>query len=69
MKYIQHFLGALVVILSIGFAGLILTTELFPMESWRKTVLVSVLVLYAIYRGYRVYTGIKKQLKEDHHAR
>jgi hypothetical protein len=65
MQYIQHFLGALVVVLCLGFAGLLLTTDLFPMETWRRNILVSVFILYAAYRGFRVYSGLKKQQNES----
>jgi len=64
MQYIQHFLGLLVVILCLGFASLLLTTELFPMETWRRNILVGVFIFYATYRGLRVYNGFKKQLKD-----
>jgi hypothetical protein len=65
MQYIQHFLGALVVVLCLGFAGLLITTDLFPMEIWRRNILVSVFILYATYRGFRVYSGFKKQQNES----
>ena len=65
MQYIQHFLGVLVVVLCLGFAGLLLTTDLFPMETWRRNILVSVFILYAAYRGFRVYSGFKKQQNES----
>jgi uncharacterized membrane protein len=68
MQYIQHFLGILVVVLCIGFATLLLTTELFPMETWRKNILVAVFILYALYRGLRVYNGFKKQLNDGQDA-
>jgi hypothetical protein len=67
MQYIQHFLGALVVVLCLGFAGLLITTDLFPMEIWRRNILVAVFIFYAAYRGFRVYSGFKKQQKEGKH--
>ncbi|MFM8597183.1 MAG: hypothetical protein ACKOBN_08870 [Flavobacteriales bacterium] len=63
MQYIQHFLGFLVVVLCLGFAGLLVTSDLFPMEAWRRNILVGVFIGYAAYRGFRVYNGIKKQYK------
>lgn len=67
MKYIQHFLGILVVVLSLGFAYLIWNTDLFPMENWRKNVLLTVLLCYSAYRTYRIYDGIKKEKNKSNH--
>ena len=59
MKYIQLSLGLLVVILCIAFAIVLLTTDVFSMESWRKNTLVVVFISYGVFRGWRVYNGFK----------
>jgi hypothetical protein len=59
MKYIQLSLGILVVVLCIMFAIVLLLTDLFPMESWRKTTLVLVFLSYGVFRGWRVYNAFK----------
>jgi hypothetical protein len=38
------------------------------METWRKNILVAVFILYALYRGLRVYNGFKKQLNDGQDA-
>jgi hypothetical protein len=59
MKYIQLSLGILVVVLCIVFAIVLLFTDLFPMESWRKNTLVMVFVSYGVFRGWRVFNSFK----------
>jgi len=59
MKYIQLSLGFLVVVLCIVFAIVLLFTDLFPMESWRKNTLVVVFISYGAFRGWRVYNAFK----------
>ena len=59
MKYIQLSLGILVVVLCIVFAIVLLFTDLFPMESWRKNTLVVVFISYGAFRGWRVYNAFK----------
>jgi len=59
MKYIQHFLGILVVVLCIGFAITLLATDLIEMEAWRKKLMVVVFLCYGLFRAFRIYKGIK----------
>jgi len=59
MKYVQLSLGLIVVILCMAFAIVLLTTELFAMESWRKNTLVVVFIGYGVFRGWRVYNSFK----------
>jgi hypothetical protein len=59
MKYIQHFLGILVVVLCFGFAFILLTTELIEMDNWRKQLMVVVFLCYGLFRALRIYKGIK----------
>ncbi|MCF8201891.1 MAG: hypothetical protein K9J18_02285 [Crocinitomicaceae bacterium] len=59
MKYIQHFLGILVVVLCFGFAIVLLSTELIEMEPWRKQVMIAVFMSYGLFRAWRVYKGFK----------
>ena len=59
MKYVQLSLGLLVVVLCLGFAIVLLTTDLIAMESWRKNVLVAVFIGYGTFRGWRVYNSFK----------
>ncbi|MEN9700083.1 MAG: hypothetical protein RLZZ301_1281 [Bacteroidota bacterium] len=64
MNQLSPILGAFVVISALIFAGFIGFTDVFPMESWRKQILVSVLIAYGIYRGYRVYLQFKHHQKK-----
>ncbi|MEY5001396.1 MAG: hypothetical protein RLZZ211_1432 [Bacteroidota bacterium] len=59
MKYIQHFLGLLVVVLCFGFAIVLLTTDLIEMEAWRKQLMVVVFMCYGLFRAFRIYKGFK----------
>jgi len=59
MKYIQHFLGILVVVLCFGFAIVLLTTELIEMEPWRKQVMIAVFMCYGLFRAWRIYKGVQ----------
>jgi hypothetical protein len=63
MKYIQHFLGILVVVLCFGFATTLLTTDLIEMEAWRKQLMVVVFLTYGIFRALRIYKGFKSVQK------
>jgi len=49
----------LVVVLCIGFAITLLTTDLIEMEAWRKKLMVVVFLCYGLFRAFRIYKGIK----------
>lgn len=59
MKYVQLSLGLLVVVLCMAFAIMLLTTDVFPMETWRKYILVVVFIGYGAFRGWRVKNAFK----------
>jgi hypothetical protein len=63
MKYIQLSLGLLVVVLCFGFAFLLLTTQVFEMETWRSNLLSVVFIGYGLFRGWRVYNAFKSNEK------
>ncbi len=59
MKYIQLSLGLLVVVLCFVFAIVLMGTDLFEMETWRRSILTAVFIGYGLFRGWRVYNAFK----------
>lgn len=59
MKYIQLSLGLLVVVLCFVFAIVLMGTDLFEMENWRRAILTAVFIGYGLFRGKRVYSAFK----------
>lgn len=61
-QLIQNIIGGIVVASALFFAGVLLfSNALEYLFGWKRMVMIGVLILYAIYRFFRIYQVVKRQ--------
>lgn len=65
-QIIQNTTGLIVVVSALIFAGVLLFTDAVDyMFGWKRTAMVAVLILYALYRFSRVYQAFKRSKTQN----
>ncbi|WP_300666542.1 hypothetical protein [Fluviicola sp.] len=65
-KNVTYFISGFMIIMCLIFAGYLLFTDLILQTLFgpKRQIMIAMLLLYAFYRGYRLYIGIRNDRKE-----